>query len=115
MKDKDQKLKPPITSLNFSVGLCAEFLDEVLRKPLNGKMCFRCGEAQTHRLIYCAKCGDMFKGENLTMLDGLRIAKGKKLTLMRPDYIVAIHWRKLKKYEVSKADCIEYIASKIST
>lgn len=94
-----------------------KIFDDILNAPFGKKMCANCGNYQSHSLIYCG-CGEKFIGENLTVLDSLRIAKNRRQQyrpIQHKPYFLACIWsRKLREIGIEDYRELEnYINKKL--
>jgi hypothetical protein len=94
-----------------------EIMDAILMMPFKFKMCYRCGAHQSHPLVYCRNCGDIFRGENLTELDALRIAQNRDLKNFRivltPRFMAYHHKEELKNAGLTEQEFIDHINSRM--
>jgi hypothetical protein len=90
------------------------YIKSILDEPRK-KICFKCGNYQSHARIWC-NCGGKFEGEKLTVLDYFRISKHRDLqhvpVVFSPRYTAAIYKRKLEIYGLSEKDFEQYLKEK---
>ena len=97
-----------------------EIFEEILNRPAqkNHKVCKRCGEYQTHNIIWCKGCGAKFVYQPKTYFDWIEAichrAYQHRATSIRPEYIGAIHQRELKKHNIDKEIFIVYLKEKLN-
>lgn len=99
------------------MNLQKEF-DKIIYKKMhkNSMICRRCGGYQTHKLIYCKGCGQIFTYQPHTYLDWLLAIQNRdlqdKLTLYNVNYITAIHKYELKKKNIDIEEFRKYLKTK---
>ena len=97
-----------------------KIFEEILNRSMdkNKMVCKRCGEYQTHSLIWCKGCGAKFVYQPKTYFDWIKAICNReyqhKATSIRPEYIGAIHQRELKKHNIDKKDFIIYLKEKLN-
>ena len=96
-----------------------QIIEEILNEKIHGLICFTCVECQTHKLVYCNKCGTQFKQHKpFTLIHCIKIAsqiqtKWREVMVnFRPSYIAAIRFRKYKNY-VTEEEFTDYIEEKL--
>lgn len=120
--------KPKITDerkVRLNTGVI-QFFDEILNQTVNNinggvrGICKRCGNIQTHSLIWCKQCGDKFfiPGNKMTVFDLMKIVRnstGRDKEAYRPSYQAAIYKRKLRKLGYTEKEFIVYCELKLET
>ena len=93
--------------------------ERILGQKFEKCMCTRCGEIQSHTIVYCYKCGDKFTFKPKTIFEAMLTAKNRQnqkncVILDDPSYIASINAYYLKKKfgkDISK-EFAEYIQKK---
>ena len=77
-----------------------EAFGEILNRSYKKCICTRCGDYQTHSLVYCKGCGAKFTYKPKTFFDALLAMYNRDYQnrpfVWYPSYIAAIHKRRLK-------------------
>jgi|AntAceMinimDraft_18_1070375.scaffolds.fasta_scaffold03355_10 predicted amidophosphoribosyltransferase len=94
--------------------------DKILNRPFNRCICTRCGNYQTHSLVYCKECGAKFVYKPKTFFGALLAMKNRdyqnRPMKWYPSFVAAIHRRGLKKQfgiELDK-EFTKYIEKRLS-
>jgi hypothetical protein len=93
-----------------------DFLENILKHKIKKKLCSKCGNYQSHSLIYCSTCGSEFTGIELTLFDQFRIGKNrimKEIDVMVSPYFIAKIWSsELEKNNITVNEFIDYLEIK---
>jgi predicted amidophosphoribosyltransferase len=87
-----------------------EYFDTILNKRYRN-MCHRCGNYQSHSLRWCKQCGGEFCQHEHTLIEAIEIMS--RFVPKRPEFIAAVHKRKIEAMGYSAKDFEEYIKSKL--
>lgn len=95
-----------------------EVINNILDAPFNTKLCSKCVDVQTHGLVYCKRCGGIYKSYNsLTLLGAIKIASQlperyyKTMITFRPSHVASVNLRRALKLNsgITKYEFIQHI------
>lgn len=101
-----------------------ELFDDILNRKVSNTtggirgICKRCGNIQTHNLIWCKNCGDKFfvPKTKMTVFEMMKIVRnstGKDIQPYRPYYQAAIFRMELREHGYTETDFITYVENKL--